>query len=276
MKRWLLLLLAIIAVIVTIGGIKACQFKTMMAGFANQPEHSATVTSVKIGEADWNPTLNAVGSLRAVRGVDLAVESAGLVHAIRFGSGQDVAQGTTLVELVNDSDRARLASLETSKTLAEANFKRAEEQVAAEIVSKAELDTARAARDAAVAAVREQQAEIVKKTLRAPFSGRLGITTLSPGQYLQPGTKVVTLQQLDPIHVDFTAPQSAIAQVFVGILEEIKLQLGRHHGFKPQSAGAGDLFFQNGARADGDFLACVVVHQIGQHQGRARQPRDQA
>ena len=216
MKRWLLLLLAIIAVIVTIGGIKACQFKTMMAGFANQPEHSATVTSVKIGEADWNPTLNAVGSLRAVRGVDLAVESAGLVHAIRFGSGQDVAQGTTLVELVNDSDRARLASLETSKTLAEANFKRAEEQVAAEIVSKAELDTARAARDAAVAAVREQQAEIVKKTLRAPFSGRLGITTLSPGQYLQPGTKVVTLQQLDPIHVDFTAPQSAIAQLAVG------------------------------------------------------------
>jgi len=213
MKRWLILILAIVAVLAVIGGIKAMQVKTMMAGFASQPEPSATVTSVKIAKADWNPTLNAIGSLRAVRGVDLAVESAGIVHAIRFTSGQEVTQGTVLLELVSDSDRARLASLETAKTLAEANFKRAEEQIAADIISQSELDTTRANRDAAVAAVREQQAEIAKKTLRAPFSGRLGITTLSPGQYLTPGTTVVTLQQLDPIHVDFTVPQSVLDQL---------------------------------------------------------------
>lgn len=216
MKRWLILIVAIIAVVALIGGIKAMQFKTMMAGFASQPEASATVSSVKITAADWHPSLNAVGSLRAVRGVDLAVESAGLVHAIHFSSGQDVAQGTTLLTLVGDADRARLASLETAKNLAEANLARAAAQLKEEIISKAEAETARASRDAALAAVREQQAEIAKKTLRAPFAGRLGITTLSEGQYLNPGDKVVTLQQLDPIHVDFAAPQSVLSQLGVG------------------------------------------------------------
>ncbi len=216
MKRWLILIVAIIAIIAIIGGIKAMQFKTMMAGFASQPEPSATVSSVKIANADWNPTLSAIGSLRAVRGVDLAVESAGLVQSIRFASGQGVAQGTTLVELVNDADRARLVSLNTAKDLAEANFRRAEAQLKEDIISKAETDTARANRDAAVAAVKEQQAQIAKKTLRAPFAGRLGITTISPGQYLNPGDKVVTLQQLDPIHVDFTVPQSALSRLMVG------------------------------------------------------------
>jgi len=169
-----------------------------------------------VGMTDWNSQLNAVGSLRAVRGVDLAVESAGLVQAVRFNSGQDVQQGTVLLELVSESDRARLVSLVTARDLAEANFKRAEAQAAEQIISKAELDTARATQLAAAAAVREQQAEIVKKTLRAPFSGRLGITRISAGQYLTPGSPVVTLQQLDPIHADFTVPQSALGQISVG------------------------------------------------------------
>jgi membrane fusion protein (multidrug efflux system) len=216
MKRRLVLILAIVGTVLVIGGYKAMKLNKEFAGYASAPEPSATVSSMKAAYSDWNPTMKAVGSLRAVRGVDLAVETAGLVHAIRFGSGQDVAQGTTLLELVNDADRARLASLETGKALAEANFGRAEKQFADQIISQAELDSSRANRDAAVAAVREQQAEIAKKTLRAPFAGRLGITTLSPGQYLQPGQKVVTLQQIDPIHADFTVPQSAMAQVSVG------------------------------------------------------------
>lgn len=216
MKRWLLLIIAIIVVAGTVGGIKALQLKKQFEGFASQPEPSATVSTLKVGMSEWNPQLNAVGSLRAVRGVDLAVESAGLVHSVRFNSGQDVAQGTVLLELVSDSDRARLASLATQRELAEANFKRAEAQVAEEIISTAERDTAHAAMQGAIAAVREQQAEIVKKTLRAPFSGRLGITRISTGQYLNPGNPVVTLQQLDPIHADFTVPQSALGRISVG------------------------------------------------------------
>ena len=216
MKRWLLLALAIIAVLGTVGGIKALQLKKQFAGFASQPEPFATVSTLKAALTEWNPQLNAVGSLRAVRGVDLAVESAGLVHAVRFGSGQDVAQGSVLLELVSDADRARLASLETQKALAEANFARAESQRAEDIISQAELDSSRAALQAANAAMREQQAEIVKKTLRAPFAGRLGITKISAGQYLNPGSPVVTLQQLDPIHADFTVPQSALGQIAVG------------------------------------------------------------
>ena len=216
MKRWLILILAIVAVIAVVGGTKALQLKAQFAGFASQPEPSATVSTTKVGMTDWNSQLNAVGSLRAVRGVDLAVESAGLVQAVRFNSGQDVQQGTVLLELVSESDRARLVSLVTARDLAEANFKRAEAQAAEQIISTAELDTARATQLAAAAAVREQQAEIVKKTLRAPFSGRLGITRISAGQYLTPGSPVVTLQQLDPIHADFTVPQSALGQISVG------------------------------------------------------------
>lgn len=216
MKRWLLLIVAIVVVIAVVGGTKALQLKAEFAGYASQPEPSATVTTMKVAATDWSPQLNAVGSLRAVRGVDLAVESAGLVHAVRFGSGQDVEQGAVLLELVSESDRARLASLVTARDLAEANYKRAEAQVAEQIISQAELDSARATQLAAAAAVREQQAEIVKKTLRAPFSGRLGITRISAGQYLNPGSPVVTLQQLDPIHADFTVPQSALSQINVG------------------------------------------------------------
>ena len=87
MKRWLILIVAIVAVVAIVGGTKALQLKAQFAGYASQPEPSATVSTMKVAATDWNPQLNAVGSLRAVRGVDLAVESAGLVHAVRFGSG---------------------------------------------------------------------------------------------------------------------------------------------------------------------------------------------
>ena len=216
MKRWLTFILIVVALIVVIGGIKAMQMKKMMATYASMPEPSATVSSVKLGAEAWDPTLNAVGSLRAVRGVDLALDQAGVVSSIRFASGQEVQQGTVLLELITDSDRARLASLQAAEKLAEANFERADKQFADELVSKADLEAAQANRDSARAATREQQALIAKKTLRAPFAGHIGITKLSPGQYLNPGDKIVTLQQLNPIHVDFTVPQKTLGEISVG------------------------------------------------------------
>lgn len=213
MKPWLKLTLAVVALVIVIGGIKACQLQKMFAGFATHGEPSATVTATTVAYAEWNPTLNAVGSLRAVRGVELANEEAGLVQAVRFTSGQPVKAGQTLVELVSDADRARLASLQSNMELAKATHKRSKAQFAAEIISRAQLETDQAAMQAAVAAVQEQQALVNKKTIRAPFAGRTGITTLNPGQYLTPGSKVVTLQQLDPIYVDFTVPQNALGNL---------------------------------------------------------------
>ena len=175
-----------------------------------------TVTAATAEYSDWQPTLDAVGSVRAVRGVDITTEVAGLVRAIRFRSGEEVAAGQVLVELNADSDRAQLNALEAAADLAAVVYGRARAQYAVQAVAKSEIDADEADLKSKRAQVAAQAAIVAKKMLRAPFAGRLGITTINPGQYLNPGDKVVTLQTLDPIYVDFRLPQGELAHVSKG------------------------------------------------------------
>lgn len=214
--KWLKLIGVILVVIVVIFGIKALQVKKQFAGFAAAGEPMATVSAVKLALQEWNPSVAAVGTLRAVRGVDVSSEVSGQVQSVRFVSGDDVEKGETLVQLVSDSDTARLASLQATLTLAETTLARSKAQREADVISQAQLDSDAAAVTTAAAAVREQQALVLKKTIRAPFSGKAGITTVNPGQFLQPGEKIVSVQQLDPIHVDFTVPQDALGSLAIG------------------------------------------------------------
>jgi len=214
-KRMLIMLLVLAAIIagVVYWKIHSVQksMAAMAAGFA-----PPTVSTIKAEIQDWQPKLESVGSLRAVNGADLSPELAGIVEAIRFDSGVDVEAGVPLVQLRAEDDIAKLNSLEASAKLAELNFERDQKQLKVQAVSQAAVDADIATLANAAALVRQQQAIVAKKTIRAPFAGHLGIRQVDVGQYLNPGTPVVTLQQLDPIYADFTLPEQALSKVALG------------------------------------------------------------
>lgn len=213
------MIIMLVAVGIVLGGYFAFQqFKAKMihqflATLSNPPQ---TVSTVVAANREWQPQLQAVGSLRAVNGAMLSLEVAGVVDKIGFESGQDVQAGQVLLQLRADDDIAKLASLQASAALAQVNYDRDLRQFRAQAVSQAVIDSDTYNLRNARAQVDEQQAIVDKKTLRAPFAGRLGIRQVDLGQYLNSGTAVVTLQALDPLYVDFTLPQQTLNQIAVG------------------------------------------------------------
>ncbi len=182
-----------------------------------------TVVSTVTAKAQiWRDRMEVVGSLRAVQGVDVTTELSGLVSAIRFNSGDDVKAGDVLVELDTSADRAQLAGYQAQVEWTEAQLARNQKLVQTQAASRATLDQVQAQNKQALANVAYQQAIIAKKTIRAPFSGRLGIRQVDLGQYLSPGTPIVTLQALDPIRAEFTLPQQDLDRIAVGATVEVR------------------------------------------------------
>lgn len=175
-----------------------------------------TVSTVEVQKLQWQSQFAAVGTLNPVRGADLATEVAGLVRKVHFKSGQDVKAGALLVELNADSDIALLHAAEAAAAQAATVLKRDQAQLAVQAVSQAQIDADVNDLKAKRAQVEQQAAVVAKKSIRAPFSGRLGITALNPGQYVNAGDKLVTLQTLDPIYADFTLPQQQLSGLEVG------------------------------------------------------------
>ena len=191
--------------------------KIMGQRFAeNMPVPPQTVTSTKVGSQPWQPEQNSVGTLRAAQGADLAFDVAGIVNAIKVKSGHEVKQGQLLIELNADEIAAQRRQLEANAALLKVNLERARQQLAYKGISKAEFDSAEASAKAAEAGINQQQALIDKRQLRAPFNGRIGIVTLTPGSYVRAGDVVLTLQQLDPVFVDLNVPQDKLAEIKVG------------------------------------------------------------
>jgi len=212
-KRMIIML---IAVGVVFGGVFGFQiFKnTMIKKFmSSMPQPPQTVSTVTAATEEWQPRIEAVGSLRAVNGSDLAFEVPGIVKELHFKSGDDVAAGDILLTLRADDDVAKLAALQATAALSEIVHQRDQEQFKIKAVSQATLDADAANLKNAKAQVAEQEAVIAKKTLRAPFAGHLGVRAVDIGQYISAGTAVVTLQALDPIYADFFLPQQALNQV---------------------------------------------------------------
>ena len=217
MKKRMTIML--IAVGLLIGGLVGFNFfkgYMMQKYMGKGPQPPATVSAMKAEYQLWQPQLNAVGTLRAVRGVDVTTEVAGLVRSINFKSGDEVKAGQVLAQLNADSDIAQLHSLEAAAELASTVYERDKAQLAAEVISKAQVDTDAGDLKSKRAQVAQQQAVVEKKTLRAPFAGKLGISIVNPGQYLNPADKLVTLQTIDPIYVDFYLPQQQLPQVAIG------------------------------------------------------------
>lgn len=175
------------------------------------------VSTIKAGYSAWQPQLTASGSVRAIEGVDVTTQLGGMVQTIYFKPGAMTKKGDLLVQLNIDPDVAQLHVLQANEELAQVTYNRDKAQYAIQAVSKQQLDTDVANLQSAIAQVAEQKATIEEKTIRAPFSGRLGICIVSPGQYINPGNKVVMLQTVNPIYVDFYVPQSAIPNLQVGL-----------------------------------------------------------
>jgi membrane fusion protein (multidrug efflux system) len=216
---------ALVLVVVLVNVAKGMMMKKFMGMNATQAQ---TVTTKKVVGSDWQPQIVAIGSVRAVRGVDVTTEVAGLVRTIHFKSGDLAKEGQVLVELNADSDRAQLEALNAAADLSQTVLKRDQIQYEDQAISRAQLDADVADLKNRRAQAAAQAALVAKKTLRAPFGGRLGITTVNPGQYLNAGDKLVSLQQSDPIYVDFRLPQRNLADVKVG--EEVDVTTDANAG----------------------------------------------
>ncbi len=215
-KRMLIMLILVGAVLGGLFGFKAFvngKIKEAMAGMANMPQ---TVSATKAGTSDWQPKIDAVGTLRAVRGAELSLEVAGVVETISFQSGDEVKEGQVLLTLRKEDEEARLQSLEATASLAQITYDRDLKQLKAQAISQAIVDNDEANLRNARAQVAVQKAILDKKTLRAPFDGKLGLRQVDLGQFLAAGTMIATLQSLDPIFVDFLLPQQTVAQIAVG------------------------------------------------------------
>jgi membrane fusion protein (multidrug efflux system) len=215
-KRMILMLVLVALVLGGVFGYKIfagmMMKKYMMAGGMPAQAVSTSVATLQ----DWQPRLDAVGSVRAVNGADLSSELAGIVQSINFESGSEAEKDAVLVQLRDDDDIAKLHALQAAEKLAQITFDRDQKQLKAQAISQATVDTDAAALDSAKAQTIAQQALIDKKTIKAPFAGHVGIRQVDVGQYLQPGTPIVTLQQLDPIYVDFSLPEQSLPKLQAG------------------------------------------------------------
>lgn len=220
-KRMLIMIGLVLLLIGVIAGIKVMMVMKMMSGM--KPPPPAVVSTAKASYLDWQPELSAVGTLRAVQGADLALDSAGVISKVNLKSGDEVSEGQVLLQLRDDDLTAQVRQLEATAALSKVTLDRAKRQLAVKAISQADVDNAAADLKAKTAAVQQQRALVAKKQLRAPFAGQAGIITVSPGAYLAAGTSIVTLQQLDPVYVDFFLPQRNLADLKVG--QKVSLSL---------------------------------------------------
>jgi len=203
----------LLGLIFTFNQLKTAMIKYFISGMGLPP---ATVSTMVIAPSEWQPKLTSVGNVRAFRGVELSTEVGGLVQTVPVKSGQDVKENDLLIKLNDSSDVAQLNSLKALADLAKVINERDRQQLAIQAISKNVFDTSAADAKSKKAQVEQQTALIAKKNLKAPFSGRVGIVAINPGQYVNPGDKLLTLQTLDPIFVDFNLPQSNAEQIQVG------------------------------------------------------------
>ena len=220
-KQILIAVGALVVVVLVLGGTKGAQIRAMIkAGESFTPPPEAVTTAEVVAE-EWGSSYAAIGSVEPVMGVMLTAEIEGTVREIRFRSGEQVKRGKVLLRIDTSTEQAELASARADAKLAEAELARTRKLIEVDARSEADLDSAVARAAQAKAAVRNVQSIIAKKTIRAPFSGRLGIRMVDLGEFLQAGTEIVALESLDRVYVDFRVPQQALAEIGPGLEVEI-------------------------------------------------------
>ena len=212
--------IAVFIVLLVFGGlasVKVLQFRKLIAAgksFVPPPE---SISSAVVREDKWQGTLTAIGSITAVQGVTVTPDIPGIAREIAFESGAVVSKGDLLVRLDTSSEEAQLRALEAQEELARLNLARERSLRTQNMVSQSELDTADATLKQNQGNADATRATIAKKTIRAPFAGRLGIRLINLGQYLETGKPIVSLQSLTPIYAEFSLPQQELARLKTGM-----------------------------------------------------------
>lgn len=227
LKRLLIVILILAGLVGGIFAIKYRQFQAMQAQLAIA-RPAAVIASAKVEREVWQPTIKAVGSLVAVHGINVTTDVPGLVDQVLFESGQWVKRGDLLLKLDDTLDRAALQGLRASLALTRIQYKRSAELLPNKAVSRSQYDEAKASYDVAQAKLAEQEVAIAKKEIHAPFDGLLGLRKVDPGDYLSPGTAIVSLRALDPIYVDYSLPQSDLPKIHPGM--KVELSTGAYPG----------------------------------------------
>jgi membrane fusion protein (multidrug efflux system) len=222
-KRLAVVILGLAVVFGAIFGWKYHQASQAKARSQGGPP-PAVVSSTEVRAEVWRPEISAAGSLVASAGVFVTNEVAGQVAEIHFESGQVVRQGDLLVRLDDQTDRAQLDALAAERDLAKIRLDRVSRLIKDNMISRSDFDEAKSQYEAAQARVASQRSLVDKKTIRAPFSGRLGLREVNLGQYLAPGSQIVSLQAFDPIYADFTLPERYLSRLSTGQSVVVRVQ----------------------------------------------------
>ncbi|MBZ9756009.1 efflux RND transporter periplasmic adaptor subunit [Mesorhizobium sp. ESP6-5] len=225
--RVFIVIVVLAVLVIVVGGIVGFNFlrdNGIKQYFATMKPPAATVSTTIAKPSNWTPGVEAIGTVRAVRGVDLTVETAGIVKEIPFHANQKVAANAVLLQLDDAVERADLDAQKAQAALDQTTLTRAVELTRRGVGSDSTLDTARAAASASASQVTRLQAVLDQKQLTAPFAGTVGIPRIDLGQYLAPGTAVVTLQDLDTMRVDFSVPEQQLPLLKIG--QTVRLGLG--------------------------------------------------
>ncbi len=236
-KRFIIVGLILVLVIGGLIGFNIFRNRMIEAYFANMRPPPVTVSATEAQAATWQEYLTTTGTLEAVRGVNVSPEVDGIVTAISFSPGQEVAEGDLLVQLDDAIERSNLAIYQAQRVLARNNLERARPLLQRGNMSQAEFDRQSSALDEAEARIRNTQATIDRKQIRAPFAGVVGIRQINLGQYLTPGTAVVDLQALSEMHVDFTVPEQQVAHLAVDMPVTITVGAYADRGFEGRITG---------------------------------------
>lgn len=215
-KRMVLMLVVVLALLGGLGFVKFKQVEAAISQGKNFKIPPTAVTTVVAKKDVWPATFSVIGTTAAIQGVTVSADLPGTIDKIHFESGQWVKEGDILVELDTRQERAQLASLEAQRDLAKINYDRAQELVKAGVIAKQDYDNATAQQKATEAQVGDVKAAIARKTIKASFSGVLGIRQVSLGQYLAAGQAIVSLQTLSPIYVNFGVPQQDAGKMIPG------------------------------------------------------------
>ncbi len=218
--RYLLVFMALAALVGGIAWVKYGQIQAEMA-MSGQGMPPVAVSAVAVESRPWQPRIQAVGNVQAVQGVMVNNQVAGQVLEVLFESGDQVRAGQALVRLDTEVDAADLAGLKAGLELAQTKLRRNQRLLRDRAVSQGDFDEVSAQLQQAQAEVEAREALIRQKTIRAPFTGQLGIRQVNLGQYLPPGSAIVALEALDPVYVDYALPERNLRDLKVGQAVEV-------------------------------------------------------
>lgn len=222
LRRRMLIMLGVVIVVLALGGYKAFSIYQQIQQFT-APKPPINVAVAVVEERPWQNRLPAIGTLRALQGVDLALEISGTVKALQFESGQKVKVGQPLVQLDSDVEKGLLGTAEADLGLAQLDFARGSKLVGDGSISRGDFDKLAATQKKAAASVAQLNASLAKKRILAPFSGTIGIRQVDVGDYLASGTVIATLQDLSSLYVDFFVPEQMLPKLALGQQVQVRV-----------------------------------------------------